>query len=477
LIDKKTYIFLNLLPIRHVRANLRDYGKTLHVGKSRAQRESFLGRNLPLILMIEGGGGAIREALTAQREGNIVIPVGCLEGGAATFASSIDCPFNTAECKEKWEVLQNPDKADSPEEIAAAICHLIKFVFDDREMTVDPTMLRLDGRDTDAGAIWPENVEDELLRAKVVELQQSIKYVDNVNGISNFIRERTSSDKFPDGCYVCFDGHGNKNQYAGMDGANFREKMKAKLAPLVQRLNTLIGEGKWCAMYGGDPFDSESSIDMACLVHTLHHDFGVAVIAVQCELYQAALLEPITEEPYGHMRGGCVFTYPTDTVEHPVKRTKSVCFGGYHPFVRGKELIGGSAYFYHDNLAHQLKGHAFLGGGDIAKDNLDYCLFGRREVPVFYVPSYSKHAPAHIEGVEGQGWCGQVHDFILLPKIFPTLLSHKGYKDVVKRLLPPLPDSHAPQQEMVWEFIKDLGSPKLTRQLSNDQFSVFSSGK
>lgn len=219
------------------------------------------------------------------------------------------------------------------------------------------------------------------------------------------------------GKVVLIDGHGAKNQYKDMDEAAFKEK----LAPVVEHLDKLYNtegskERGWVAMYGGDPYEPNKCVDAAYIVHVLHREWGVKVIATQCDLYGKYIMKMeanagggkkmTLNDSYACLEDGAVMMYKTQYRENAAGQ-KEILYGGLDE--RG-QYCGATKLWLDPHVEPLVAAHLVMGGGMIALQNAQSCFEVRKRV--LYIPCAANIVPEDKQRA-GEDWYGQVHDFMM----------------------------------------------------------------
>eukprot|EP00854_Cymbomonas_tetramitiformis_P015182 gene15182-17958_t len=181
-------------------------------------------------------------------------------------------------------------------------------------------------------------------------------------------------------------GHGSKNQY------KYPETLQADLQMVITDLDLRHGQGNWLAGYGGDPY-RPTSPDIAHILRIMHQEHGVPVIAVQCDLFEHAIMHPEKSETYAHLQDGAVFFYETKYWVDPSSGQRNVLYGGYQTVredgAQSEVLVGGSSIWFDPEICKLLAGHIVIGGGRITRDDCRACqAFG---VPIYYIKAPAKY--------------------------------------------------------------------------------------
>ncbi len=177
-----------------------------------------------------------------------------------------------------------------------------------------------------------------------------------------------------------FIGHGSKAQYKDANA------LKRKIDGIVDKLNRQFGTNNWLAIFGGDPANKEKP-DIGFAMHYLATKHNVPILAAQADEYKK----------YG------VGDHVTYAYYYPTQRNDSgqILYGG----VRDGKPVGSTATYLSDAfIQNGLKGIIALGGGPIAKEEIDYAR--KKGLEVEYHPFEVRHA-------EGTGPYGVLHDAIV----------------------------------------------------------------
>ena len=250
---------------------------------------------------------------------------------------------------------------------------------------------------------------------------------------------------------MTIDGHGSRNEYFNSSGSEFEKYLVMRLRPVVEYINQECGKDNWVALTGGDPYQGDKVRDTGVLLHVLQKHFGVPCIAVQCSNYAGYIFEPAPDggppASYEYLRNGAVFPYYT-TYTTDSAGMNEIEFGGYN---RDGELVGASIFWFHKEVRDLVEFDIAAGGGPIALNNINQCLFGnespqeqqplgsplrRQSVPSathvlppedstedsprvstrFFQPIRVLYLPFHVKncgpGRENGTWLGQVHDYL-----------------------------------------------------------------
>ena len=469
-------------------------GKTEFVGMGNSERQRFLAIALPIMIMFEGGPGAFNEAKLAMARQRFVIPIGYLGGMAKAFGESghkADWMKGKTLLQEQYAVLQRGSieatkvEADpeskpgacscpsNPAEVAAALSTLVRNLPEstasitvntgvDLHMVVDAATGRTKLDDLRDKCYKPAHVKNgkEVGRALELELLNCSKNDADQGGEStesaqalhdhqaegdsplmrrsrSMIREAIAPDadmrslanyiEKHGGNAVLIDGHGKSNQFFRMD----RATMKLTLKPVIDYINGLYGEGKWLAIYGGDPDDfkeddpySEKSIaDTGFLMRVLADEFKVRIVATQCDIYADYFFaeEGGLSPCYSHLKNGAALLFKT-TIRLNEAQMKEPEYGG---FDAEGNLVGASRLWFSAAIRKFVRFELAVGGGPIAQNNLEQCLFGNPHapdpesldaegnplprIPVLYVPYRVRNCGA---GRESGSWFGQINDWV-----------------------------------------------------------------
>mmetsp|Transcript_39333 Transcript_39333/g.89331 ORF Transcript_39333/g.89331 Transcript_39333/m.89331 type:complete len:197 (-) Transcript_39333:247-837(-) len=191
----------------------------------------------------------------------------------------------------------------------------------------------------------------------------------------------------------------------------------------------------------------------------LAEEFNVRIVATQCDIYAEYFFAATggLSPAYRHLKNGAALLFKT-TVKLNEAQMKEPEYGGYD--AEGN-LVGASRLWFSEALRPYIRFELAVGGGPIAQNNLEQCLFGNPNapqpesldadgkplprIPVLYVPYRVKNCGA---GRESGSWFGQVNDWMRLAKIKRLVtkeskerLRERWYEPGFIELQPPKPKS------------------------------------
>jgi hypothetical protein len=352
-----------------------DYGKTVFYGRSNAEKMAIMAVNSVLV-MVEGGPGALKEALGCQQNGHWVVPVRCTGGATTNLEVGRQSPFKdllrlaskkeakwrwVLDAQRAWELLDAAEETD-PAKVADAVVTVVNHLFcKQRELKECGQMA------TGVGS--------------VANRPPGLQELEDVDDLISFASDFKA--------VVLFSGFGANAQYGDM--AEVEEIVKQ----IVSDLDDAYDED-WLVLYGGSPY-LEDVKTIAHAVRLLHERYGKTVLAVQCDFYGKEMLAPPSKEAYAHMADGALYMYPTETAldEHFHKK---ILFGGYYRFCGDKQekLCGASKVWFGPELGEldMVSAHVVIGGGSVAADdaNESYQL----RIPTFYARTRLRNPPAQV---------------------------------------------------------------------------------
>ncbi|CAK0831498.1 unnamed protein product [Prorocentrum cordatum] len=346
-----------------------DYGKTVFYGRSNAEKMAIMAVNSVLV-MVEGGPGALKEALGCQQNGHWVVPVRCTGGATTNAEVGRQSPFkDLLRLASKKDPLRGEVAlgAGGPAGLGAARrrggdrpCEGCRRGGDRGE----PAFLQ---------AARAEGVQpDGDRRGKRREPPTGAAGAGGRRGRSHLVRQRLQ-------------GGGPLQRFRGESAVRQHGRGRGDSQADRQRPGRCLRRGPdWLVLYGGSPYLKDVKT-IAHAVRLLHERYGKTVLAVQCDFYGKEMLAPPSKEAYAHMADGALYMYPTETAldEHFHKK---ILFGGYYRFCGDKQekLCGASKVWYGPELAEldMISAHVVIGGGSLAADDANESY--QQRIPTFY---------------------------------------------------------------------------------------------
>mmetsp|Transcript_11682 Transcript_11682/g.31427 ORF Transcript_11682/g.31427 Transcript_11682/m.31427 type:complete len:675 (-) Transcript_11682:1354-3378(-) len=209
------------------------YGETVFAGQSVAEREQVTAGIAAAHILAEGGPGARREAELSAAKGTKLVPLG-MTGGAA---SDLKAKKPESVSEEDWKMLKNAE-ADVETYAAAAVRCIVAAVEEWEKEAIE------------------RSIDDQ----KKVRIEPSF---------GSFYSRLKSFNAV----YI-FEGHGAVQGYADSE-----EDMQKVVRSVVVDLDARHGKGKWCILYGGDPYRPDKR-DIGVLVRQFKVEAGCFVAAV-----------------------------------------------------------------------------------------------------------------------------------------------------------------------------------------------------
>ena len=209
-------------------------------------------------------------------------------------------------------------------------------------------------------------------------------------------------------------------------------------------------------------------MDAAHVAKCLRDVFGIRVVATACDEFEGLVCTPGADgalaPSYAHLEGGGCLVYAT-TWKEDVAGVDQPEFGGYHQ--PSRRPVGASAVWLDEALRPHLRYLLVMGGGTVAMQNVDLCLFGGggggggggssssssaggtataaapappssrgqgkgSSLPVIYLPCKALHCGA---GREPGSWLGRINDFIRIRPQMHALMT----ADSRRRMMHPDP--------------------------------------
>eukprot|EP00966_Prymnesium_polylepis_P297058 6863177-Prymnesium_polylepis.1 len=87
---------------------------------------------------------------------------------------------------------------------------------------------------------------------------------------------------------VVVDGHDTKTRFFDAEPHEIRRRLVGVVEHITEKCGGTAKDRKWVALYGGNPYDPERC-DVAHVVRVLHDEFGVPVVATQCDEFESMI--------------------------------------------------------------------------------------------------------------------------------------------------------------------------------------------
>ncbi|MBU0745050.1 MAG: hypothetical protein KKE11_06790 [Gammaproteobacteria bacterium] len=204
---------------------------------------------------------------------------------------------------------------------------------------------------------------------------------------------------------ILFVGNGAKSQYADINST------LSKVDAVVSNLNSLYGEGRWIAVFGGDAYVADKP-DIAHIVRYLKEVQGVPVLAVQSDVVVGwggvdkyidyVRYIPTVRVPVLDLHGKPVF-------ENDEVKT-NILWGG---FIDGKPA-GPTGTYLGDAFINEvnpvIKMVVAIGGGPITLEEIQYAY--EHGVDIEYVRSEARYP--EVNGLYGpvDSWVGSIDSVV-----------------------------------------------------------------
>ncbi|CAK0851972.1 unnamed protein product [Prorocentrum cordatum] len=352
-----------------------DYGMTVFYGRSNAEKMAIMAVNSVLV-MVEGGPGALKEALGCQQHGHWVVPVRCTGGATTNAEVGQQSPFHALlhlasegearwqwvlQAQQAWELLDRGEMA-SPTEVADAVVTVVRYLLTKQAELEQSTQMS-------------KGV------GSAINGPRGLRVLNNMAELTAFTQEFSA--------VVLFSGFGSKGQYDNMS------EVEEILEFIVKDLDAAFGKN-WLVMYGGSPY-LEDVRTIAHVARLLRKKYEKILLAIQCDFYGNEMLCPSNKEEYAHMEGGALYTYKTQTVmdEHFHKK---FLFGGYYRSCMPKQdkLCGASSVWYGSEMSalDVPNAHVIIGGGSVAADDAQESY--NRKIPTFYARTRRRKKPTQV---------------------------------------------------------------------------------
>ena len=276
------------------------------------------------------------------------------------------------------------------------------------------------------------------------------------------------------GHIVLVNGYDAKTQYFEGERSDFKRRLGRVVAYITERCGGTAKQRNWVAMYAGQPYDGTDCVDTAHVVRCLAEEYGVSILATQCDDYEGVICRPDADGglgvPYLHLNGGGCLFYRT-TWRTNSAGIEEIRFGGCD--VASRQPIGASALWFSEPILPLVKYCLAIGGGSVTMQNVDLCLFGqagvkpsgagrgaarqpggsaaagrqcaggaaaatsvipghqlpRLAIPVIYVPCRARNCGF---GRAAGEWLGRVHDFVRIRQPLQGMLTSESRKRMME---------------------------------------------
>jgi hypothetical protein len=376
-----------------------DFGHSLHYGFDANELFDNL-FNLIVMVMIEGGNGAMKQAMRSKSRGSVIVPMRCFGGAAEDMAEQCKSPFEEVErhvqeggvspfdwyedARKAWECISEYSFVKGAvisetdiEKLAQAAALVVSVVIEHKK---DLENLKQKAAGIPDPGLKPPGVK--------IFYESSDPSKDQFKDWVKYIKTWEAA--------VLFNGHGSRQQYQNM------EHVKRILDFLVSDLNDKLGTDKWIVIYGGEPYLAGVST-ISHPIRYLREKHNKVICMVQNDDFGKDLEAPRDPQSFWHMTDGAALIYKTETGIDNLGNFTTL-FGGRTTDADGNvEMCGGTKRWFSDDV--QLKGHIVLGGGAICCDEADLSI--ERGIPTFYAPCEAKLKPTSIVP-SMEDWYGRI---------------------------------------------------------------------